>query len=538
MPAGPFPAARVLVIGLDGATWTNLAPLAERGFLPTLQRLMQTGTWGDLLSTVPPLTPPAWASLVTGTNPGKHSIYHFRQFTAGHYYQARLNTSHDVRTPTIWQRLNQHGKRVGVINVPNCHPIYPVDGFITTDSFTPADIGFAVHPSELTGEFADYLVDVKQYPQALPGSADYLPQVRAFIEENRRVLVAHADTAIRLMRSQAWQFLMVAWMVTDRLGHFCWQYIQPGATGELADLCRSVLAEADRQMARLIAAAGSDCTVVVVSDHGFGPHPSRFFHVAKWLRDEGYLHLLPAWHWLRLAHGYLPRSLKGKLGGPIDSKYGLVDWTKTKVWADPLGARTSGIRINRRDQYPHGIVDESAAARLLAELPEKLRALRTPTGERVVADVARGADLYTGPHAAAGPDLVVTFAQDFDVPPSFRRDVRAPHWVMPNRHVLRDGEHQPAGIFLLHGANIRPAGKLAAQSIYTIAPTILQAFGLPVDDDMDGEPITGAFTAEFLRAVPSRRASAAAPVAPPQPEYSAQDSEEVEKRLRDLGYLD
>jgi predicted AlkP superfamily phosphohydrolase/phosphomutase len=538
MSAGPSPAPRVLVIGLDGATWSYLAPLAERGVLPNLKQLMTSGAWGDLLSTIPPLTPPAWASLVTGTNPGKHSIYHFRQFTAGDYYQQRLNTSRDVHAPTIWQRLNRHGKRVGVINVPNSHPIYPVDGFITTDAFTPAEIGFAVHPSELAAEFADYIVDVKNYPEALPGRAQYLPQLRAFIEENRQVLRAHAATALKLMRTQPWQFFMVAWMVTDRLGHFCWQYIQPDATGELAELCRSVLAEADQQLARLIAAAGDDCTVVIASDHGFGPHPTRFFHLAKWLHQTGYLQLLPSWHWQRLVHGSLPRSLKGKFGGPIDSKYGLVDWSRTKVWADPLGARTSGIRINRRGQYPNGIVDAAEADRLLAELPGKLRALRAPTGEPVVAQVYRGQDLYHGPAAAAGPDLVVVFEQDFDVPPSFRRDVRAPHWIMPNRHVLRDGEHLPTGMFLLHGRNIRPAGQLDAQSICAIAPTILQAFGLPVDDDMDAEPITGAFTEEFLRACPPRRASAAAVPMPEQPEYSAKDSEEIEKRLRNLGYLD
>jgi predicted AlkP superfamily phosphohydrolase/phosphomutase len=101
--AGPTkPVERVLFFGVDGATWTNLVPLADRGEMPTLRKLMAAGAWGVLDSTIPALTPPAWASLITGTNPGKHGIYHFRHTPPGEYYQRRLNTSRDIHSPTIW----------------------------------------------------------------------------------------------------------------------------------------------------------------------------------------------------------------------------------------------------------------------------------------------------------------------------------------------------------------------------------------------------------------------------------------------------
>ena len=79
----------------------------------------------------------------------------------------------------------------------------------------------------------------------------------------------------------------------------------------------------------------------------------------------------------------------------------------------------------------------------------------------------------------------------------------------------------------------------------SIAPTVLQLFGLPVADDIDGEPIAAAFTADFLAALPPRReiapGASATPVTVPssgQPEYSEADSAKVEERLRKLGYLD
>lgn len=68
---------RVLVIGLDGATWDLLEPLAKEGKLQTLRNLMEGGVWGNLESTIPPVTVPAWVSFATGMNPGKLGVFGF-----------------------------------------------------------------------------------------------------------------------------------------------------------------------------------------------------------------------------------------------------------------------------------------------------------------------------------------------------------------------------------------------------------------------------------------------------------------------------
>ena len=63
---------RVLAIGLDGATMDLIRPWAAEGELPALERLMSEGVSGELDSTLPPVTSPAWPSFATGKNPGKH----------------------------------------------------------------------------------------------------------------------------------------------------------------------------------------------------------------------------------------------------------------------------------------------------------------------------------------------------------------------------------------------------------------------------------------------------------------------------------
>jgi len=65
---------KVLVIALDGATFKVIRPLSQLGYLPNLKRLMEDGTSSELLSTMPPVSGPAWHAFKTGKNPGPGSL--------------------------------------------------------------------------------------------------------------------------------------------------------------------------------------------------------------------------------------------------------------------------------------------------------------------------------------------------------------------------------------------------------------------------------------------------------------------------------
>ena len=54
-----------MIIGLDGATFNVLLPWVNQNKLPTIKKIMQEGTVSDLESTIPPITPVAWNSLMT-----------------------------------------------------------------------------------------------------------------------------------------------------------------------------------------------------------------------------------------------------------------------------------------------------------------------------------------------------------------------------------------------------------------------------------------------------------------------------------------
>ena len=55
-------APRLLILGLDGATWTVLDPMRRLGLMPNLDALLNRSAHGTLRSVVPPVTTAAWTS--------------------------------------------------------------------------------------------------------------------------------------------------------------------------------------------------------------------------------------------------------------------------------------------------------------------------------------------------------------------------------------------------------------------------------------------------------------------------------------------
>ena len=110
-PQGP---KRVLVIGLDGATFDLLTPWSEQGVLPNLKALVDRGVSGPLRSIFPPVTAPAWVTFQTGKNPGKHGIFEFLQHNAGSFELVPVNAS--MRDGlTIWEILTRAEKKVAIL---------------------------------------------------------------------------------------------------------------------------------------------------------------------------------------------------------------------------------------------------------------------------------------------------------------------------------------------------------------------------------------------------------------------------------------
>src|SRR4030042_4385845 len=118
---------KILIIGIDGASFSLIVPWVDAGKLSNFARLMENGAWGNLNSTIPPLTSPAWTSFMTGKNPGKHGLFHFISPKQGSYEFFYTNAS-TRNSKTIWRILSDDGRQVGVVNVPMTFPPEEIAG--------------------------------------------------------------------------------------------------------------------------------------------------------------------------------------------------------------------------------------------------------------------------------------------------------------------------------------------------------------------------------------------------------------------------
>ncbi len=170
MAQGSRPSERVLVIGLDGATFRLIDPWVAESRLPVLDRLLRTGVRARLRSTVQAESATAWATMITGVNLAKHGIYAFvhRERATGRLQV--INATH-LRAERIWDILGRHGRQVVVINVPITYPPSQVNGMLVSGMLTPDLNRTFTYPPELGKEL---LAKVPGYTITVDRAA-YLP---------------------------------------------------------------------------------------------------------------------------------------------------------------------------------------------------------------------------------------------------------------------------------------------------------------------------------------------------------------------------
>jgi predicted AlkP superfamily phosphohydrolase/phosphomutase len=277
---------RVLLVGIDAATWDVIRPLMAAGRLPTISKLVQTGYSAPLESMDPTISPALWTAIATGHPPAENGITGF--LAPGPDGREIPVTSNVRRREALWTIAGRHARTVNVVGWYVTWPVEPVKGVMVSDRFVDADRG------ALVGGGSETLSDEHPgvYPAALGPELEKL-FVRAdrFISPHERefhrvfkaypVDATRAAIAERLMHERPADLTLVYFWGVDIIQHHFWKYYQPetwlGPPPPAADveLNRSKIPEyyedTDALLARLLAGTGPRDTVVVVSDHGAGP---------------------------------------------------------------------------------------------------------------------------------------------------------------------------------------------------------------------------------------------------------------------------
>jgi predicted AlkP superfamily phosphohydrolase/phosphomutase len=542
---------KVLIIGLDGATFDLIGPWAEAGCLPGLARLMRGGVHGRLQSTLPPVTSPAWPSFLTGKNPGKHGVFDFITPSAGQF--GLVNATH-IKSPTIWDILSEAGRKVGSINVPVTYPPRPVNGFMVTGLLSPSNERIT-YPPDLLSRYKDELGPYRVTPnvQYKPGNE------QAFIADLQDMVKTRGRYALRLLQDQPWDCAMVHFLALDVAQHALWRHMDeshplhtPEGSARWGDAIRDMYALVDGYVGQMVELAEREgAAVMVMSDHGFGPlhyivnlnmllleagllqlrrdvvTQLRALAFRSGLTPAGVYHLVAGLGMQDLA-ARVPKETRNAIVSRILS-FESVDWSRTRAYS--MG-HVGQIYVNLRGREPHGIVEPGAEYEaVLDEVEAALRTLRHPdTSEPLLERTIRRDEACHGPYCDHSPDMHIIL--------DGYRCISFPLFATEGKIITRQirgdsGCHRAHGIFIAAGPGIKTGQEIEGAHITDLAPTLLHLLGLPVPDDMDGRVLTKIMDAPGEVAY----ARAGEGVAVTDQDLTADERAEIEDRLRQLGYL-
>jgi predicted AlkP superfamily phosphohydrolase/phosphomutase len=546
---------RVWVIGLDGATFDLITPWVQSGDLPTFSRLMTEGSWGEIRSTIPPITGPAWISFMTGTNPGKHGVFDFTYRRPGSY-DFPPTTGENNRQPSLWQILSQAGKRSLVLNVPMTYPPEPINGLLV--SGMPAT-DLVTYPRDLAQKIKEIIPDYVVYPD--PGQAYSDQGIETFLKQVDRSIQGGVRMWQELIKKESWDFAMILFNATDVVQHALWKFMSPQhpqydprKAAKYGKAILNVYKALDAVLADIMKKVDENTVLWVMSDHGFGPF-HQFFHVNTWLIQQGLMSIRPSpiarLKAFLFRMGFSPMFIYnilmnvglGKIKREVvrgrSQKLRLfflsfddVDWSKTVGYS--LG-NIGQIRINVKGREPQGVVEPgSEYDRVVGEVIERLSQVRDPkNGELVVEHIYRRSEIYAGDAFEDAPDILFLprRLEYFGFGEYEFGDHRI---IVPVTRGI-SGTHRMNGIGLAWGTAIR-SGMLNGVKLEDLAPTILHLMGQPIPAHMDGRPLLE-ILAEKASLPPPQEGTAWKGKQPSNKELSQDEQERIRRRLQDLGYV-
>ncbi|RKY08909.1 MAG: hypothetical protein DRP66_03465 [Planctomycetota bacterium] len=541
---------RVLIIALDGLTWKLVKPFMNEGVMPNLAGIVRQGSHGNLKSVIPFETGPAWSAFQTGCLPGKTQVFGFHTYNRSKK-KVNLNNFSNIAVPSIWELADKAGKTVVSLNMPATSPPPKVKGVIIPGLLCPGLSPETVHPPQAYDKYIkprkDYLVvnlDEKETVSQLAEQAIATERVRC-------------EVALELMNDIDWDLFCVQIQSSDIFQHKVWWALDsdsPGFTEESRNEALVFYRYCDDIIGRLVDAAGSDTLKLFASDHGFTMKKGDL-GVNRWLYENGYLkHVskdapvgfaavkenlkdkIPPLKMLARLYGRAGRcisntykQIRESMQKPGSKRlYAESLLTHMRTYVDFEQTRALSVAGMAAVVYVAGNAEERKA--LSKELTEKLLGEFGPDSENpVIASIVPAVEVYGMPEAPDSlPDFVINYVEGFGSRISSGPDSMITGGDYRGR---QQGSHDRNGIFVVNGPGVRRETEFNAE-IVDIAPTVLAYLDIAVPRHMDGKVMNEAFSPGLSVVYEDISYDSSAAT-----EYTDDEQAEVERNLRDIGYL-
>ena len=462
---------KVLVIGLDCATpqlvfdrWLNE--------LPNIKSLVDGGIWGKLRSSDPPITVPAWMSMMTSKDPGRLGFYGLRNRVDHSYEKMATANSTFVKEPTVWDILSRLNRRVILIGVPQTYPPKPVNGEMVTCFLTPSTDKQFTYPASFQEEVqrvtGGYILDAVGFRSDEEEKDRVLATIYEMTEKRFKLACHMVETR------KDWDFFMMVEMGPDRIHHMFWKYTDPEHPkyvkgNKYENSIYEYYKFVDARIGELLSRIDDETSVLIVSDHGArGMIGGVCFN--EWLIREGYL------------------VLKSRPDKPKPVEQCDVDWSQTRAWGS--GGYYARLMINVREREPQGIVERGTEyEHLRTELIRKLEELPDHEGKLMSTSAVRPENVYSEVRGFP-PDLFVYFGNlSWRSVGSIWPETPNSIYTFENDTGPDDANHDWHGIFVMKEAQGLSSVEAQGLNLKDVAPTVLSLLNVEVPADMEGQVI-------------------------------------------------
>jgi predicted AlkP superfamily phosphohydrolase/phosphomutase len=459
---------KLAVIGLDCLTPQFLYGnwLEE---MPNLKKLITEGISGNMVSTIPPITVPAWTTMMTSYDPGMLGFYGFRNRKSYAYEELYFANANAVKAKTVWNHLSRNRLRSIVLGVPQTYPPKPLNGLMVSSFLTPNKEVTYTYPPELASEIdriadGDYIIDVKEFRTN---------EKRKLLEEIYLMTERRFKVFRHLIENEEWDFAMMVEMGPDRIHHAFWRFcdhehrlFEKG--NEYENVIHDYYIYLDKEIGRVLDVLPPDTSVIVVSDHGAKSMRGGIC-INEYFIEEGLL------------------ALKDYPDEPKSLKPAMIDWKNTRVWGE--GGYYARIFLNVQGREPEGVIPGSEYESFKREIKQKLEALTDENGENIGTKVFLPEETYRV-CLNIPPDLIA-YLGDLNWRSAGSVGQKRIH-IFENDTGPDDANHAQEGIFVWHN-RAKPVDPSRPEkdkfSIYDIAPSILDFFSIEVPEDMIGRLI-------------------------------------------------
>ena len=466
---------KILIIGLDGVSWDVIDLMISRGIMPNLKTLKEQGAYSDMESTFPPMTTVAWASILTGKNPGKHGIFGWFKYRG---VNKKVVTSADIDSITFLEILEREGYKIISINIPFSKPLR-LKNSIVIDHFIDIDKDF-VYPGELREE-----IDFTGYEKAFQPAKWYHRKYHGKLFDLNTIMLKrykrhlkNSAKVIKQLVKKKWDVFFYLISHTDWALHAAAYEVLKGLKGKRYKLATEIFRMVDELIGDLVNSAKYDF-LFIISDHGFQSYEKQF-HVNTLLKKENLADFGRVFkiknlsdkfkYWiLRLSQNMFLKKVLFNLFPRID--YWFLDLNLKTSKAFLLSDFEDVIYIN--DNRFLGLVKDKEKKEIVGKVIKSIEEAKKEFKLNI--RVLPKEYVWSGRHLPEAPDICL-------ISDEVRFSKKLTDEIVTNEILNR---HNSKAIFLICGDGVEK-GKKGSISVYDICPTLLHIAKCKVPLDLDG----------------------------------------------------